>query len=367
MKSVASHAQRQIMMALAYYLTGFTVTKSYVGITLLFTSLGVLMPIIVYACVSKTSKSIAFLTSLGLCFSLAPFTYIKFFYPDQLYIFFLLASASAGVLYIWSRNAFFIYILTIAGIGLALTRTSGLLLLFLCLVFLLFFNKKHARHIAVSFVIFFLAFAANKVHRYQIFDEATLKQQGYSATGKGMQILYATYLWMNDFGYELSTEIGPSTALLIKNIHKNIGPEPRKSELVMKNLSDAPKSFHEKNFLSFTSAELLNKVMTEPNEEFYYGLILPMNRDGSWGGNIDDAWMLEIAQEIWAAYPSYVVKYGSRSLLKMFFDPGWLSPRYATTGWTRQGSQFVAGEHARIPIHAHLCQKVLWRESCARA
>ena len=26
------HAQRQIMMALAYYLTGFTVTKSYVGI-----------------------------------------------------------------------------------------------------------------------------------------------------------------------------------------------------------------------------------------------------------------------------------------------------------------------------------------------
>ena len=85
--------------------------------------------------------------------------------------------------------------------------------------------------------------------------------------------------------------------------------------------------------------------MTEPNEEFYYGLILPMNRDGSWGGNIDDAWMLEIAQEIWAAYPSYVVKYGSRNLLKMFFDPGWLSPRYATTGWTRQGSQFVAGEH----------------------
>ena len=53
---------------------------------------------------------------------------------------------------------------------------------------------------------------------------------------------------MNDFGYELSTEIGPSTALLIKNIHKNIGPEPRKSELVMKNLSDAPKSFHEKIF-----------------------------------------------------------------------------------------------------------------------
>ena len=140
--SSPGHAQRQIMMALAYYLTGFTVTKSYVGITLLFTSLGVLMPIIVYACVSKTSKSIAFLTSLGLCFSLAPFTYIKFFYPDQLYIFFLLASASAGVLYIWSRNAFFIYILTIAGIGLALTRTSGLL--FISLSFFCF-NKKHAR------------------------------------------------------------------------------------------------------------------------------------------------------------------------------------------------------------------------------
>ena len=179
--------------------------------------------------------------------SLAPFTYIKFFYPDQLYIFFLLASASAGVLYIWSRNAFFIYILTIAGIGLALTRTSGLLLLFLCLVFA-FFNKKHARHIAVSFVIFFLAFAANKVHRYQIFDEATLKQQGYSATGKGMQIFMRPIYGLHDYGYELSTEIGPSTALLIKNIHKNIGPEPRKSELVMKNPSDAPKSFHEKIF-----------------------------------------------------------------------------------------------------------------------
>ena len=149
---------------------------------------------------------------------------------------------------------------------------------------------------------------------------------------------------MNDLGMN-STKIGPSTALLIKNIHKNIEPEPRKSELVMKNLSDAPKSFHDQNGLSFTSAELLNNVMTEPNVEFYYGLILPLNRDGSWGGNIDDAWMLEIAQEIWAAYPSYVVKYGSRNLLKMFFDPGWLSPRYATTGWTRQGSQFVAGEH----------------------
>ena len=104
------HAQRQIMMALAYYLTGFTVTKSYVGITLLFTSLGVLMPIIVYACVSKTSKSIAFLTSLGLCFSLAPFTYIKFFLSRPAVYFLSTCERKCGCLYIWSRNAFYLYI-----------------------------------------------------------------------------------------------------------------------------------------------------------------------------------------------------------------------------------------------------------------
>ena len=62
------HAQRQIMMALAYYLTGFTVTKSYVGITLLFTSLGVFDANYCLRLRLKTSKSIAFLTSLGLCF-----------------------------------------------------------------------------------------------------------------------------------------------------------------------------------------------------------------------------------------------------------------------------------------------------------
>lgn len=339
------HAQRQVTMGLIYWLTGFAEHRSYIGITLVYFLFGLVTPLVVYACMARMSLSVAFYISLGLILSLAPFTYVKFFYPDQIYMFVLLMGVASLIGYIWTAETRYIYMFTIAFIVLALTRTSGMFLLPLVFLCGYLAHRIHVAHLLVCALLIVSAFAINKHHRTEVFNLEV--EQEVSPTGKGMQIFYATYMWMKDFNYPLSEDLGPNTKLLFDNMRKNLQSSPLDSDLLKANLSDSPNDFWITNFGDLSTEQLIEKVKTEPNEEFYYALMLPLQRDGSWHpSKLDDDWMFEIAKEIWLGYPMFIVKYGLRNLAIMFFDPGWVNPRYSTVGLSRQGLQFVPGEHA---------------------
>lgn len=341
-----SHAQREVSMALAYLLTGFTINGSYFGITLLYAIFSILIPLIAYWVLQFASKKIGFYVSLLLIFSLSPFTYIKFFYPDQIYMTFNLAMVGLIIAFIWTRDVKFLYWFTLFAFLVTLTRTSATLIFPVMFVTAWFFLKFRFKHLVICISLFCSGLVLYKAHRFEVFDLGADHET--KPVGKGYQILYATYLWMGDFGYELKPELGPNTALLLEHVRANLEPSPAESPLVLKNFGQSPEEFMQTNFYNYSIDELVQKMASEPNEEFYFNLIYPLRKNGGYkgGGSLgDDEWQLEIAKEIWIGYPGYIIKYGFRNLWKSLFDPGWLNPRYSTIGWSRQGLQFVPGEY----------------------
>lgn len=342
-----SHAQREVSMALAYLLTGFTINGSYFGLTILYAIFSLAIPNITYWVLSFASKKVGFYVSILLIFSLAPFTYIKFFYPDQIYMTFNLAMIGFLLAFIWTRNVKYLYWFTLFAFLVTLTRTSGTLIFPVLFLTAWVFLKFKLKHLVICVSLFCSGLVFYKAHRFEVFDLGANHET--APVGKGYQILYATYLWMGDFGYELKPELGPNTALLLQHVRSNLEPSPAESPLVLENFGQSPEEFMKTNFYNYSIDELVQKMASEPNEEFYFNLIYPLRKTGSYegGGSLgDDEWQLEIAKEIWFGYPSYIVKYGFRNLWKSFFDPGWLNPRYSTIGWSRQGLQFVPGEYA---------------------
>ena len=81
-------AQREVGLPLLYILSGFTIFHLFIGITLIYALFGILMPVLVYWALVWASPSVAYYMGLACIDSLSPFTYIKFFYPDQVDIFF---------------------------------------------------------------------------------------------------------------------------------------------------------------------------------------------------------------------------------------------------------------------------------------
>src|SRR3990167_10246855 len=75
-------AQREVGFPLLYLLGGFTITHSFIGITLILAIFAVLISVLVYVALVGVSPIVAFYTALACILTLSPFTYLKFFYPD---------------------------------------------------------------------------------------------------------------------------------------------------------------------------------------------------------------------------------------------------------------------------------------------
>lgn len=328
-------AQREVGFALLYILGAFPFTHSFIGITLILALFAVLIPVLVYWCIVRSSPGIAFYTGLVCILSLAPFTYMKFFYPDQAYIFFNLLSVTLLIEFLWTGRSRMLYFFTVAALAASFTRTAGNLMYPVLLTIAYLTVGGRFRHYLGCALIFALATGAYQWHRYEIFD---MRHQASIPSGKGMQILYATYLYLGDFGYRLSPDMGPNTKRLLEKLGEALQPNVRDSALVKQNMGASPPEFMEQHVYRYTPEELLEKISTEPNEEYYWDFVYAVDTN--------DQFFLDVAKEIALSHPWYVVQYSMRNLWHVLFDPGYATTRYNTQGYLKTNNDFVPAAHS---------------------
>ena len=197
------------------------------------------------------------------------------------------------------------------------------------LVIAYFLVRGRPLHYLACILIFALGTGVYQWHRYEIFD---MQHQSSTPSGKGMQTIYANYLYLHDFGLSLSPDFGPNTKRLLEKLREELGSNVRDSALIHNALGETPPEFMEKNLYAYTPEQLVTKIATEPNEE-YYNLILGVDKD--------DQFILNVAKEIMRSNPWYVVRYTMRNLRHALFDPGYASTRYNTLGYGHVGNEFI--------------------------
>ncbi len=325
-------AQREVGFSLLYILGGFPWSHSFVGITLIQAVFAVLIPMLVYWAIARASPRIAFYSGLACIISLSPYTYMKFFYPDQADIFFNLLAVALLIEFLWTGRFRMLYFFTLAALAASFTRTAGNLMFPVLLTIAFITVRGRFRHYLACTLIFVLAMGAYQLHRYEIFD---MRNQKSTPSGTGMQILYSTYLYLGDFGYRLSPDIGPNTKRMLEKIREELRPTVRESVLIRRNVGDTPPEFMEKYFYAFTPEQLIEKLSTEPNEEYYWNVLFSIDDN--------DQFRLAIAKEIALSHPWYIVQYSARNLWHAVFDPGYATTRYNTQGYIKTGNDFVPG------------------------
>ncbi len=323
-----SHAQREVGLPLLYILGGFPFSHSFIGVTLILGLFAILIVLAVYWSLASASPTVAFYMGLVCIITLSPFTFIKFLYPDQAYMFFNLLAVALLIGFLWYGRFRFLYFFTLAAVAASFTRTAGNLMYPVLLTIAFIAVRGRFRHYLACAMIFAAATGAYQWHRYEIFD---MRHQTSTPSGKGMQIFYSTYLYLGDFGYRLSPDLGPNTKLMLEKLRQELQPSTRESALIKQALPDDPEDFMEKHVFAYTPEKLYEKITTEPNEE-YWAILMAIDSN--------DQFYLDVAKEIARSYPWYVVQYSARNLWHALFDPGYATTRYNVMGYLKTGNDF---------------------------
>jgi hypothetical protein len=319
------HAQRDVGFALLYILGGFPFWHSFIGITLIHALFAVLMPVLVYWSLVRASPTIAFYMGLVCILSLAPFTYVKFLYHDQAYMFFNLLTVALLVGFLWSGRFRTLILFTLAALAASFTRTAGNLVYPVLMTIAYVAVRGPIRHYLACVLIFALGAAVYGWHRYEIFD---MRNQPSIPSGTGLQTFYGTYQYTGDFGVQLSPDFGPNTKHLLDELRKQLQPNVRESELIKRALPDDPPEFMEQHVYAYTPEQLIEKIIKEPNEEYYYILL---------SVDPNDQLYAKVAWEIALARPWYIVQYTMRNIYHALFAPGYHATRYNTLGYRYNG------------------------------
>jgi hypothetical protein len=200
-------AWREVGFPLLYILSGFPWTHSFIGILLILATFAVLMPVLVYWSLVRASPIIAFYMGLVCIISLAPVAYMKFLFHDQAYMFFGLLAFALLVEFLWTGRFRTLYFFTFAALAASFTRTAGNLMFPMLLTIAFVTIRGRFRHYLGCILVFLLASGVYQWHRYEIFD---MRNQPSAPSGTGGQMFYSMYLYLGDFGYRLSPDLGPN-------------------------------------------------------------------------------------------------------------------------------------------------------------
>jgi hypothetical protein len=315
---------------LLYILGGFPYFHSFIGITLIYALFAILMPVLVYWSLVRTSPTVAFYVGMLCILSLSPYTYMKFLFHDQAYMFFTLLTVALLIEFLWTGRFRILYLFTLVALAASFTRTAGNLIYPMLLTIAYITVRGRLRHYLGCLLVFALATGAYEWHRYEIFD---MRHQTSIPSGKGMQISYAAYLYMGDFGVRLSPDMGPNIKLALEKLREGLQPSTRESQLIKTALPEEPSEFLEKHVYAYTPDELFKLICTEPNEEYYWILFYAYDPD--------DEFHFKLAMEIWRSHPWYVAEYTMRNLWHAVVDPGYGKTRYGTQGYGWIGDTFM--------------------------
>ncbi len=312
-----SVAQRDAGYPLLIILSGYPFLKSLLPILLIQAAFAVALPMLIYASLQRLSIPLAFVTALVCLLTLAPYYFIKMVHHDQTYIFFSILLMFALLLLVQTKEIRFLYLFTVVAIFASIVRPAGNILFPIFLVVAYVAIRGNVRHYLICSIIFGLALAAYTWHRQMIFD---VKDVGSNASYTGEQMFYNPYVNSLDYGVQLTPkEIGPDFALAVNNVRQQLEPDPKDLKLLrLYDNSSYAREFAATNISPFTTDQLIERILTLPNWE-YYTLLCLAN---------DDQTMLRATWELDRAHPILILRYSVRNLIHFIFNPGYKHSRY---------------------------------------
>ncbi len=324
-------AQRDLGFPLLIWLSGYPLTRSFVGISLIYASFSFLMPVLVYWTVRPFGALIAWFAGLATIASCGPWVFAKFLYPDEAGIFFTALSLTLLARYLVGVKVVYLYGFTAAAIFLSITRPA-MNAVFPCLMLVAILFGSGARQRWLPLLGCIAAFAIGLVayheYRARIFDVAHL---GYTPSYTGEQVFYNAYVNSAARGVVLGPELGPAMTKVYADLTLALAPSPRESVLLRRDMIPVePEQFAHDNLLLPTSADLIYRIWHEPN--FEYSMLLD--------AVTDDATLLRASLEIAWALPGYVARYTLRNAGYFLVLPGFAHTRYNTQGMVYTGLNF---------------------------
>ena len=327
-ESLAHHPQRVPALALSH--PYFLIQAAF----------AIVLPLLIYTGLRRLSPSLAFYTGLASIVTLSPFYFMKIIHHDQTYIFFSMLTVCPLLIFVQTKQVRFLYFFTLAAICASIARPAGNALFPIFLVASYIAARGSIRHYLVCSLVFGLFLVGYARHRYIIFD---MKDVHTTASYTGEQIFYAPYLNSSDYGIRLVPNmIGPDFALAVENLRNRLQPAPKDLKYILDEYigSDiGAAQFAKANIIPFTTDELIDRVLTHANWEYYVLLC----------GASDDRIMLRATLEIARTHPGLILEYFTRNLLHFIFDPGYKHSRYNTYPFGPEGLFFVPAIGAVVP------------------
>ena len=341
-------ASRDAGYPLLIILSGYPLSNSLIPLFLIQAGFAILSPVLIYDGLRRLTPTIAFFTGLASIVTLSPFYFMKMIHHDQTYIFFAVWMLSQLMIFVQTKEPRFLYFFTIAAICASVARPSGNALFPLFLIVAYIAARGSILNYLACTVVFAAFVAGYARHRQIIFD---VDHSASTPSYLGEQLFYNPYLNALDYGIPLDPKaIGPNFTQAIEQLRRRLQPSPRDSEFIRKEYMGPPDqiAFAETYIEPLTADELIDRVLTKPNWE-YYTLLCVAN---------DDRVLLAASLEMARAHPIYIVRYSVRNLLHFIFAPGYKHSRYNLNPFLPEGLVFypaygdVSGNILALPRQA---------------
>lgn len=338
---------RDIGFPLLLILSGYYVSHSLIGITIIQALMGIAIPALIYLAVAPVSRVGAYYTAFASIVTLSPYFFFKWVHHDQAFVFFCIVTIWTFCRFVAYKQPRYLYWFTLAVIGASLTRPAGNLLfpVFIIVAYLAA-RVVSLRHYVACVLLFAGAVGAYQIHRYVILDMAN---RDYVPSYTGQQIFYNLYMNSKEYGIILSEDLGPGIRAITDQIHEAMLPEPRSSEILKSfmNWESNPSDFTEKvtipflnkYFFPYSAAEFRSQLYRDPNWE--YSLLMTVVVP-------NDQLFLKASWEVVRAYPLYPLKYAARNLWLLMYEPGYFHTRFNPVPLFRGGQFFPFDGQAGI-------------------
>jgi hypothetical protein len=322
-------AQRDAGYPLLLVLGGYPWLHSFIPVLLIQALFAVLLPITVYEGLRRLAPATAYYVGLASIASFSPLYFMKMIHHDQLYIFLAQLMSCALLVFVQTKQMRYLYFFTAAAICASLARPAGNAVFPLFIVVAYVAVRGRFVHYVTCVTIFAASVAGYAWHRQVIFD---LQHAAETPSYFGQQAFYNPYLNTFDYGIRLSPEVGPNFARAVEELRKRLQPDPQHSELIHSVYANTQYKieFARANFDPLSADQLIDRVLTAPNWE-YYTLLSLAN---------DDRVLLAAAWEIARAYPGLIVRYSVRNLLHFIFEPGYKHSRFNFNPFLAEGLVF---------------------------
>lgn len=319
---------RDIGMAIIHLLGGYPFTGSIIGTVIIQTAMGIAAPLLVYFTLRDWFPRAAYWAAIASVFSLSHILLSKVIHHDQPYYFFMILVAFFSARFLYSKHPGYIYATTFSLFALSLLRLLGkgmfpiFLLLFLIATIR---NPRNYAHIALNAVLFIALTIGYGNWRSAQLDSP----QQYA----GDQVFLNLYLHSAEFQTRvLDPAFGPNSARVLERVRAGMAPTPAKAEIFK--TWPGPPSFRNDHFLAFSEEELIEKMITKPNREYYYYIIEAVD---------DDRLLLQASIEIARAKPGFIAQYVIQNSWRALANPGWMFGRFTNSGAFQGGRHFPLG------------------------